>query len=205
VQEAEADAGGAALSTSQVVDLVVKPRTQSADMCHYLALPEAAGHLWSPGSGHDLWFISHAFGNPFRLVLDTLCAHFRDAPADTVCGTHRMPPLHTHTPARLTARPSKSMHGRCGFHLCHRAETRWPPVLLLLNDAHNSGVYMVGYLGHQSVEPRQRPARGSNARPDDRCGNRDPCCAGQAGAAAEEVVVRVVFLRRAYMLPPHCF
>lgn len=34
-----------------------------------------------PASGKDMFFVSHAFGNPFRLLLDTLEAHFKAAGA----------------------------------------------------------------------------------------------------------------------------
>ena len=75
------DSGAAvALTTKEVVERVIKPLTAGA-RCRYIELDGAP--QWAPSKAEEepLWFASHAFGNPFRLVVDALSAHFEAAGA----------------------------------------------------------------------------------------------------------------------------
>ena len=74
--------GPSGRTTKSVVDDVITPAT-SAARCRLIDLPGGPigpADVWrrdSPGGARPLWFVSHAFGNPFRLLADTLRAHFR--------------------------------------------------------------------------------------------------------------------------------
>ena len=75
------EAGGAALSTSDVVERLVKPHTAQR-RCRYVELSSAQGSLWpGPASGHEMRFVSHGWKNPFSLLWRALAAHFKAAGA----------------------------------------------------------------------------------------------------------------------------
>lgn len=76
---------GRRLSTAEVVSLVVVPATGS-DKCRFADLPAPEGpgpaNLWDPAAQDaPLYFVSHAFGNPFALLVTSLSAHFAAAGA----------------------------------------------------------------------------------------------------------------------------
>jgi WD40 repeat protein len=68
--------GGAAMSTKQVVEKVIMPVTASARRSFASLVP---GAVCRPTA-----FASHAFGNPFSLLVAALKAHFADAVASEV-------------------------------------------------------------------------------------------------------------------------
>lgn len=68
----------------EVVAHVIMPAT-SSDHCRFADLPAPEGpgaaNLWDPAGETPLWFVSHAFGNPFSLLVTSLSAHFAAAGA----------------------------------------------------------------------------------------------------------------------------
>lgn len=78
-------AGSAARTTKEVIEEVVKPLTASSDGrgCRYVnLLGFNAPQLWGgPSSGDDMRFVSHAWNNPFHLLVDSLRAHLTAAGA----------------------------------------------------------------------------------------------------------------------------
>ena len=75
-------AAGREMTTSAVVEQIILPLT-AARRCRYIELPDAAaapGSTWAPGVG-SMWFVSHAFGNPFRLAVHSVLEWFRSAGA----------------------------------------------------------------------------------------------------------------------------
>jgi hypothetical protein len=69
--------GGEALTTKQVVDQVILPATKDSGACNFASLV--------PGAvGLPTAFASHAFGNPFSLLVAALQAHFAAAVASEV-------------------------------------------------------------------------------------------------------------------------
>lgn len=73
-----------AVLRSEVVEHMVVPATTS-DRCRFADLPTPEGpgseNLWDPLSDAPMYFVSHAFSNPFALVVEALSAHFAAAGA----------------------------------------------------------------------------------------------------------------------------
>jgi hypothetical protein len=69
--------GGTVLTTKQVVEHVIKPATKENGTCDFASLV--------PGAiGTPVAFASHAFLNPFSLLVAALTAHFADAVPEEV-------------------------------------------------------------------------------------------------------------------------
>lgn len=68
------------LTTSEVIQTFVVPHTK-AENCSYVRLfTFRESDLWpGPISGSDMRFVSHAWGNPFRLLVTSICKHLEDA------------------------------------------------------------------------------------------------------------------------------
>ncbi len=75
---AQLERGGPLLTTKDVVERVIKPATQAtAGSCNFASL--MPGAVAPPAT-----FASHAFGNPFRLLVSALQEHFMNAVAADV-------------------------------------------------------------------------------------------------------------------------
>ena len=80
----ELQRGGEKLTTDQVAKEVIMRRTWDegdSRARRFVALAEPEDKWAGPDSGTDMFFCSHAFGNPFSLVVEALEAHFEGAGA----------------------------------------------------------------------------------------------------------------------------
>ena len=74
---------GQEMRTEELVEQVIKPATEKTRR-RFAELEEAADSVWSPDRGHPPFaFVSHAFKNPFRLVIDALLLKYKGADLDT--------------------------------------------------------------------------------------------------------------------------
>lgn len=80
--------GGRPLSTTEVRDTFIRGATGAPrGNCRFVEVPEEIlpAERWARDSADPLYFVSHAWGNPFSLVVESLLAHFRAAGAIPDC------------------------------------------------------------------------------------------------------------------------